>query len=188
MASLSLSRGKGKNKRRRTEEEEDEQDPPPAPHIIVKLPEEMRAAMGGRKYCKEEELTREVMLQYLKAKGEIKEVEGLVDVTVQTMTGHSFGIVLEAGAGAQVHVLKDEIKQAEGIPVKRQDLLMLSIEGGKGGQGSGEPLAGDFVIEADCTVALCVASPQGKVLVKPYFSSDFMTNMNGRYHHHGPST
>ena len=160
----SLSHGKGKNKRRRTEEEEDEQDPPPAPHIIVKLPEEMRAAMGGRKYCKEEELTREVMLQYLKAKEEIKEVS-LVDVTVQTMTGHSFGIVLEAGAGAQVHVLKDEIKQAEGIPVQRQDLLMLSIEGGKGGQDSGEPLAEDFVIEADCTVALCVASTQGKALV-----------------------
>ena len=104
------------------------------------------------------------MLQYLKAKQEIKEV-GLVDVTVQTMTGHSFGIVLEAGAGAQVHVLKDEIKQAEGIPVKRQDLFVLSIEGGKGGQGSEVPLAEDFVIEADCTVALCVASTQGKVLV-----------------------
>ena len=159
------SRGKDKNKRRRTEEEEDEQDPPPAPHIMVKLPEEMRAAMGGRKYCKEEELTREVMLQYLKAKGEIKEVEGLVDVTVQTMTGHSFGIVLEAGAGAQVHVLKDEIKEAEGIPVKRQDLFVLSVKGGKGGQGSEVPLAEDFVIEADCTVALCVASTQGKVLV-----------------------
>ena len=119
--------------------------------------------MGGRKYCKEEELTREVMLQYLKAKGDIKEVR-LVDVSVQ-MTGHSFDIVLEAGAGAQVHVLKDEINEAEGIPVQRQDLFVLSIKGGKGGQGSGEPLAEDFVIEADCTVALCVASPQGKVLV-----------------------
>ena len=30
----------------------------------VKLPEEMRAAMGGRKYCAQEELTREVLLQY----------------------------------------------------------------------------------------------------------------------------
>ena len=158
----SLSRGKGKNKRRRTEEEEDEQDPPAAPHLIVKLPEGMRAAMGGRKYCKEEELTREVMLQYLKAKEEIKEVS-LVDVTVQTMTGHSFGIVLEAGAGAQVHVLKDEIKQAEGIPVKRQDLFVLSVEGEQVRQGSEVPLADDFVIEADCTVALCVDSTQGKV-------------------------
>ena len=120
--------------------------------------------VGGRKYYKEEELTREGLLQYLKAKEDITEVS-LVDVTVQTMTGQSFGIVLEAGAGARVHVLKDEIKETEGIPVKRQDLLMLSIGGGKGGQDSGEPLAEDFVIEADCTVALCVASPQGKGLV-----------------------
>ena len=100
--------------------------------------------MGGCKYCKEEELTREVMLQYLKAKQEIKEVS-LVDVTVQTMTGHSFGIVLEAGAGAQVHVLKDEINEAEGIPVQRQDLFVLSMEGRKGGQESEVPLAEDFV-------------------------------------------
>jgi hypothetical protein len=159
----SLSRGKDKNKRRRTEEAGGGQDPA-APQITVKLPEGIRVAMGGRKYCKEEGLTGEVVLQYLKSKEEIKEVS-LVDVTVQTMTGYSFGIVLEAGAGAQVHVLKDEIKQAEGIPVQRQDLLMLSIEGWKGEQGSGEPLAEDFVIETDCTVALCVASPQGKVLV-----------------------
>ena len=123
--------------------------------------------MGGRKYCKEEELTREVMLQYLKAKGEIKEVS-LVDVTVQTMTGHSFGRVLEAGAGAQVHVLKSEIREAEGIPVHRQDLFVLSAakkgKGKAGGQGSEEPLAEDFMIEADCTMALCVDSTQGKVL------------------------
>ena len=164
-----MSDSQGTNNKRQRVDEENEgaetEEADTAPRQLVKLPEEMRAAMGGRKYCKEEELTREVMLQYLKAKGEIKEVEGLVDVTVQTMTGHSFGIVLEAGAGAQVHVLKDEIAEAEGIPVQRQDLLMLSIEGGKGGQGSGEPLAEDFVIEADCTVALCVASTQGKVLV-----------------------
>ena len=73
--------------------------------------------------------------------------------------------MLEAGAGAQVHVLKDEIKEAEGIPVQQQDLFVLSIEGKEVRQGSEVPLAEDFVIEADCTVALCVASPQGKVLV-----------------------
>ena len=79
------SRGKDKNKRKRTEEEveneQEEEEPPTAPQKMVKLPEGMRAAMGGRKYCNEEELTREVMLQYLKAKEEIKEVS-LVDVAV----------------------------------------------------------------------------------------------------------
>ena len=74
---------------------------------------------------------------------------------------------LEAGAGAQVHVLKSEIREAEGIPVHRQDLFVLSVDtkgkGKAGGQGSAEPLAEDFVIEADCTVALCVDSTQGNV-------------------------
>ena len=152
------------NKRRRTEKEEEE--PPATPQAVLKLPEEMRSAFGGRKYCSEEELTKEAMLQYLKAKGDIKEVS-LVEVTVQTMTGQSFGVALEAGAGAQVHVLKSEIKEAEGIPVHRQDLFVLSVDtkgkGKAGGQGSEEPLAEDFVIEADCTVALCVDSTQGKV-------------------------
>ena len=142
------------NKRRRTEEEEEEgeeeedgAEPPATPQTVLKLPEGMRSAFGGRKYCSEDELTKEAMLQYLKAKGDIKEVR-LVEVTVQTMTGQSFGVTLEAGAGAQVHVLKSEIKEAEGIPVHRQDLFVLSAakkgKGKAGGQGSEEPLAGDW--------------------------------------------
>ena len=148
------------------EDSEEEEDEDGAPPVVFTLPEGMRSAFGGRKYCSEDELTKEAMLQYLKAKGDIKEVR-LVEVTVQTMTGQSFGVSLEAGAGAQVHVLKSEIKEAEGIPVHRQDLFVLSVvkkgKGKAGGQGSEEPLAEDFVIEADCTVALCVDSTQGKV-------------------------
>jgi len=60
----------------------------------------------------------------------------LVEVTVQTMTGQSFGVSLEAGAGAQVRVLKSEIREAEGIPVHRQDLFVLSVaKKGKGKAG-----------------------------------------------------
>ena len=86
------------NKRQRVDEEgegaETEEAADTAPRQLVKLPEGMRAAMGGRKYCAQEELTREVLLQYLKGKGEIREVAGLVEVTVQTMTGRSFDVVL----------------------------------------------------------------------------------------------
>ena len=90
------------NKRRRVDEEnegvETEEAADIAPRQLVKLPEGMRAAMGGRKFCAQDELTREVLLQYLKGKGEIKDVAGLVDVTVQTMTGRSFDVILESGA------------------------------------------------------------------------------------------
>ena len=58
------------NKRRRTEEEEEEgeeedrAEPPATPQTVLKLPEGMRPAFGGRKYCSEDELTKEAMLQY----------------------------------------------------------------------------------------------------------------------------
>ena len=150
------------NKRQRVDEvkegaETEEADT--APRQLVKLPEGMRAAMGGRKFCAQEELTREVLLQYLKGKGEIKEVAGLVDVTVQTMTGRSFDVVLESGASATVGQLKAEIEEVEGTLVHRQDLFVLCAEAEK---GSEVPLSDSAVFAEDCTVALCVAVKPGE--------------------------
>ena len=115
---MSDSGSRGMNNKRQRVDDENEgaemEEAGTAPSQFVKLPEGMRAAMGGRKFCAQEELTREVLLQYLKGKGEIREVAGLVDVTVQTMTGRSFDLVLESGAGATVSQLKAEIEEAEG--------------------------------------------------------------------------
>ena len=47
------------SKQQRTEEHEEETQ-----HVA--LPDGLRALMGGRKFCPQEELTREVLLQYLK--------------------------------------------------------------------------------------------------------------------------
>ena len=116
--------------------------------------------MGGRKFCPQEELTREVMLQYLKANGDIREVN-LVEVTVQTMSGRSFGVVLEADA--EVGLLKSEIEEAEGTPACRQDLLVLREgEAAAAEEGNAVPLADDFVISESCTIALCVAIEPGQ--------------------------
>jgi hypothetical protein len=57
--------------------------------------EGLRTLMGGVKLCREEELTRPVLLEFLKSRGQIEEVKGLVEVTVQTMAGASFGVALE---------------------------------------------------------------------------------------------
>ena len=112
--------------------------------------------MGGVKLCREEELTRAVLLEFLKSQGEIKEVKGLVEVTVQTMAGASFGVMLEEGGGSNSNVgaLKAEIEEAEGALRYRQELFML-VEGAE--DGSEEPLSDDFEIESACTVALCVS-------------------------------
>ena len=120
--------------------------------------------MGGRKFCPQEELTREVLLQYLKTKGDIREVDRLLDITVQTMTGKSFDVVLEAGSSAQIGLLKSEIEEAEGTPGCRQDLLVLreGEEGAEKEEGSAVPLADDFLISDSCTIALSVAIEPGK--------------------------
>ena len=76
-------------KRQRTEGNDEEEK------LHVALPDGLRALMGGRKFCPQEELTREVLLQYLKGKGDIREVEGLLDITVQTNDGQE----LRRGAG-----------------------------------------------------------------------------------------
>ena len=117
--------------------------------------EGLRKLIGGVKLCRKEELTRAVLLEFLKSQGAIKEVKGLVEVTVQTMAGASFGVMLEEGGGSNssVRALKAEIKETEGTPSHRQDLLML-VEDAE--EGSEEPLSDDFEIESPCTVALCV--------------------------------
>ena len=117
--------------------------------------DELRKLMGGLKLCREEELTRTVLLEFLKSQGEIKEVKGLVEVTVQTMAGSSFGVMLEEGGGSNSNVLalKAETEEAEGAPSYRQEFFTL-IKGAE--DGSEEPLSDDFEIDEVCAAALCV--------------------------------
>ena len=81
---------------------------------------------------------------------------GLLDVTVQTMTGRSFEVVLESGSSAQIGLLKSEIEEAEGTPACRQDLFVLREGEAAAEEGSAVPLADEFVISESCTIALCV--------------------------------
>ena len=148
-----------KGKRQRTEENEENE----AETQHVALPDGLRALMGGRKFCPQEELTRDVLLRYLKAKEDIRKVEGLLNITVQTMAGKSFDVVLESGSSAQIGLLKSEIEEAEGTPACRQDLLVLREgEAAAAEEGSAVPLADDFLLSDSCTIALCVAIEPGK--------------------------
>ena len=89
-------------------------------------------------------------------------MDGLLDITVQTMTGRSFDVVLESGSSAQIGLLKSEIEEAEGTPAYRQDLLVLREgEAAAAEEGSAVPLADDFLISDSCTIALCVAIEPG---------------------------
>ena len=88
-----------------------------------------------------EELTRAVLL---------RRGEGLVEVTVQTMAGASFGVTLEerGGSNSSVRALKAEIKVAEGALRHRQELFSFSCWLRGAEEGSEEPLSDDFEIQA----------------------------------------
>ena len=65
------------------------------------------------------------IIEFPRSRKQVREVAGLVDVTMQTMTGRSFDVVLESGAIATVGQRKAEIEEVEGTPVHRQDLFVL---------------------------------------------------------------
>ena len=55
-----------KNKRQRVDEEGEQEDGKAG--VDVRLSEELRGLLGGRKYAKESDLTREILLEYVYAK------------------------------------------------------------------------------------------------------------------------
>ena len=73
-------------------EDKDEEEKPGYVRIVS---EGLRKLMGGVKLCREEELTKDMLLEFLKLQGEIEEAKGSVGVTVQVMAGASFGVMLE---------------------------------------------------------------------------------------------
>ena len=72
----------------------------------VRLAEGLAKAMGGLKLCCEEELSQELLLEYLKSTGEIKEVKGVFEVTVQTMAGTSYEATMEEGVAAIIRCVR----------------------------------------------------------------------------------
>ncbi len=141
------------SKRRRTDEDSTDEDSGDVDSGTVRLSEGLRAMMGGNKYCKEGELTRSLMLSYLKAKGEIKQVT-LFRVNIETMGGTSFSVPLAEDRN-RVKDLRNAIEDQEGTAGWSQQLFLL----GKRVEGDNEnqmPLDDAEVIEGECSVALCV--------------------------------
>jgi hypothetical protein len=140
------------NKRQRVEEEKQVE-------IDVKLSEELRELMGGRKYIKEEELTRAVLLEWAKKRqGAVKEVN-LISITVQSMGGTESEVKLEDSDNT-VRSLKQNIQDSQGIASFNQQLFLVSKKSGGETEASvdakQEPMGDDQLIVVDCCVALCI--------------------------------
>ena len=75
-----------RNKRQRLQEGGQKECVMCRSEVDMRLSEELRGLLGGRKYVKEKDLTREILLEYAKRQGAVTEVD-LISVTVQTMGG-----------------------------------------------------------------------------------------------------
>ena len=119
----------------------------------VRLSGEMQALMKGRKYVKESELTRQVLLEYAKQKGAVKLVE-LVRVQVEQFGGSSFVAVLD-DTESKVRDLKRAIEDKQGV-LRRFQALFLLDDNGKA--TSDVPLARDVLLSDESSVVLCVVT------------------------------
>ena len=168
--------GSSGNKRQRVEEEKQAE-------VDVKLSEELQELMGGRKYIKEEELTREVLLEWARRQGAVKEVN-LISVTVQSMGGTEVEVKLEDSDNT-VRSLKQNIQDSQGISSFSQQLFLVSKKGSDKAEeiveAKQEPMGDDQLLLVDCCVALCIdaevlaswdsSSPVISVSIRFLFSS-----------------
>ena len=125
--------------------------------VDLKLSEELQELMGGRKYIKEEELTRDVLLEWAKRQGAVKEVN-LISITVQTMGGTEMEVKLDDSANS-VSCLKQNIQNGHGIPAFSQQLFLVSKSSDKAEanvEAKQEPMLDTELLLVDCCVALCI--------------------------------
>jgi hypothetical protein len=138
------------NKRQRVEEDKQAE-------VDVKLSEELRELMGGRKYIKEEELTRALLLEWANRQGAVKEVN-LISIAVQSMGGTETEVKLEDSDNS-VRSLKRNIQDSQGISAFSQQLFLVPKGSGKAEanvEAKQEPMGDDQLIVVDCCVALCI--------------------------------
>ena len=120
--------------------------------------EPLRALMGGRQICREEDLTREVMRELLLVQGLITAVE-VAEVNVRTMTGEDNRILLDSEDNS-VATLKSMVEEQEGTLQQRQ---MLFLSDGTAHRGA--ELPHDKLISGPCTVQLLVKPDTRKIIL-----------------------
>lgn len=117
--------------------------------LDVRLSDELGVLMGGRKYCQHSELTREVLIDFMKSKGDVSNVN-VIEISIQTLSGCHFSVAIDSEHN-QVTFLKRQIEKAEGTPACRQQLFKLS----NSQNGEGQELASTNVISEKTEILMC---------------------------------
>ena len=116
----------------------------------------MRGLLGGSKYPKQSELSREVLLSYAIQKGDVVPVT-LFTVTVQNFGGSIFDVKMEEKQNS-VKQLRLLIQQEQCTPLFSQALFLLP-KSGKTEEASEFPMTDEQLMEGPCSVLLCVQTP-----------------------------
>jgi len=144
------------SKRARVDEEatkEEDQD--------VRLCAALRGLLGGSKYVKQSELSREVLLSYAIQKGDVVPVT-LFTVTVEPLAGDIFDVKMEEKQNS-VRQLRLLIQQEQGTPRFLQTLFLLP-KSGKTEEASEFPMADEQLIAESCRIVLCINVTTGRAV------------------------
>ena len=127
---MSGNGSRNKKRQRLDDDDEDEGEKTDGPtEVDVRGSDELKGLLGGRKYVKAKDLTREILLEYAKRQGAVTVVD-LLSVTVQTMGGTELEVKLDESDNT-VGSLKQGICDGRGIAIFSQQLLLVSKGGDK---------------------------------------------------------
>jgi hypothetical protein len=134
-------RVEGSKARKEKEEEEEEEEVGG-----ISVCENLGSLLGGRLVCKEDELTREVLLEHLFCVGSISRCH-VRRVTIQQLGGREIHMDV---ATTSIKAIKKTISRLEGIAPETQTLRDVN--------GTGEALADNTVIQTACVLVLTVGA------------------------------
>ena len=111
----------------------------------VRLSPSVEDFMGGKRYCKESELTRCRLLAYERSQGRISECVQLVRVTVTTLDGKTTTHTLDS-EHHEVRDLKNHVGEKHGLECDAQNLSYAPTAGGTA-KVSGDYLPDDELLK-----------------------------------------
>ena len=104
----------------------------------VRLSPSVEDFMGGKRYCKESELTRCRLLAYERSQGRISECVQLVRVTVTTLDGKTTTHTLDS-EHHEVRDLKNHVGEKHGLECDAQNFSYAPTAGGTAKVSGGTP-------------------------------------------------
>ena len=104
--------------------------------VHLRIGAALQKQLAGRTYCTPADLDKPVLIACLLALGELKLVDDVFDVSVETLSGDTFEVTMGSDDN-KVLALKRKISKQQGTSMARQDLILVDGAEGKGGKSEG---------------------------------------------------